>query len=133
MKIDGGQVLGGGPAGFPLYADPIGYAASQKRLLEDVRPKRLYAGHRFRLNDGTLLESVVDGPRVEQALRDSLALHDQLTEIARTIGGDLNEPTALSLRPVAEALGLPEQPLSWPPSIFVTMHGYRKLAAAATA
>jgi glyoxylase-like metal-dependent hydrolase (beta-lactamase superfamily II) len=129
---DGVQIHGGGPAGFPLYVDPIAYAASQKRLLEDVRPKRLYAGHRFRLADGTVLDSVIDGPQVDNALRDSLALHEQLTALAITIGGDLNEPTALSLRPVAEALGLaPDQPLSWPASIFMTMHGYRKLAAAA--
>ncbi len=128
---DGVQVHGGGAAGFPLYVDPIAYSASQKRLLDDVRPKKLFAGHRFRLADGTVLDSVVDGPQVAQALRDSLALHDQLADLAKIIGGDLNEPTALSLRPVADALGLsPDQPLSWPASIFITMHGYRKLAAA---
>ena len=38
------MVCGGGPAGFPLYVDPVAYGATQKRLLEDVRPKRLHLG-----------------------------------------------------------------------------------------
>ncbi len=48
---DGVQVCGGGAAGFPLYVDPVAYGATQKRLLEDVRPKQLHMGHRFRALD----------------------------------------------------------------------------------
>ena len=131
---DGVQVLGGGPAGFPLYVDPAAYSASMRRLLEDVRPKRLFAGHRFRLADGTILESTIDGPAVQAALRDGLALHERLTELVKTLDGDLAQPTAATLRPIAEALGMVgDQPQTWPASLFTTMHGYRKLAAAVSA
>src|SRR5262249_39890577 len=34
---DGVQVLGSASGGFPLYVDPGKYAASQKRLLDDVK------------------------------------------------------------------------------------------------
>jgi glyoxylase-like metal-dependent hydrolase (beta-lactamase superfamily II) len=130
---DGVQVTGMGPAGFPLYVDPLAYSASQKHILEDVRPKRLYAGHRFRLADGTVLESIIDGPHVEAALRDGLAMHEQILEASRAIDADnLDHPSLDALRPVAAALGLaPDQPTTWPTSVFLTLHGYRKLAAAA--
>jgi hydroxyacylglutathione hydrolase len=129
---DGVQIFGMGPAGFPLYVDPVAYSASQRRLLEDVRPTRLMAGHRFRLADGTVLDSIIDGPHVEAALRDSLVMHERLTGVARSISAaDLEQPSAQALRPAAEALGLaPDQPNTWPPSLFMTLHGYRKLAAA---
>jgi glyoxylase-like metal-dependent hydrolase (beta-lactamase superfamily II) len=132
---DGVQVLGGGPAGFPLYVDPAAYSASMHRLLDDVRPKRLYAGHHFRLADGTILDATIDGPAVQSALRDGLALHERLVELVRTLdGADLAQPTAQTLWPVAEALGLAgDKPETWPPSLFTTLHGYRKLAAAVSA
>jgi glyoxylase-like metal-dependent hydrolase (beta-lactamase superfamily II) len=130
---DGVQVMGIGEAGFPLFVDPVAYSASQKRLLEDVKPKRLFAGHHFRLADGTVLESVIDGPQVASALRDSLAMHERLSELSRSVDpGGLDQPTAEALRPVAESLGLkPDQPNTWPPSLFITLHGYRQLAATA--
>jgi glyoxylase-like metal-dependent hydrolase (beta-lactamase superfamily II) len=131
---DGVQVQGMGPAGFPLFVDPLAYSASQTRLLEEVKPKRLYAGHRFRLADGTVLESVIDGPQVEAALRDSLAMHERLIEVSRTIdAADLDAPKLDPLRPAAEALGFdPERHETWPPSLFITLHGYRVLAASTT-
>jgi hydroxyacylglutathione hydrolase len=129
---DGVQVLGSSSSGFPLYVDPVKYAASQRRLLEEVKPKRLLMGHRFRLDDGTPLESVIDGPQVEAALRDSLAMHQRLEELSRNAGAiDLRDPRALALKPVAEALGLPDQPAAWPSSFFITLHGYLKAAAPA--
>jgi len=50
-----------GSVGVPLYAEPVTYAASQKLLLEDVRPTRLHMGHRFRALDGSMFDSVIDG------------------------------------------------------------------------
>jgi glyoxylase-like metal-dependent hydrolase (beta-lactamase superfamily II) len=117
-----------GSAGMPLYADPTTYAASQHRLLEDVRPKRLHMGHRFRTADGTALDSILDGPRVETALRDSLALHDRLlaaVDKVRDVDPAKPEARAAALGPVAEALGLPaDQPGAWPSAFFITVHGY---------
>ena len=129
---DGVQVRGG-PSGFPLYVDPLAYRATQQKLLEDVRPTRVYAGHRFTLLDGTLLDSVIEGPRVAQALRDSLAFHDQIVEAARGVTSlDLAQPNALALAPAADALGYArDQPLTWPAAFFTTLHGYMKMAATA--
>ncbi|MBV9168470.1 MAG: MBL fold metallo-hydrolase [Chloroflexi bacterium] len=122
-----------GSAGMPLYVDPIAYQASQRRLLEDVRPKRLHMGHRFRLADGTPLESVLDGrDNVERALRESLAMHDRLVEAsARVSGLDPRQPDAraAALAPAAEALGFaPHDPAAWPAPFFITLHGYLERA-----
>jgi hydroxyacylglutathione hydrolase len=132
---DGVQVRGSASGGFPLYVDPLAYRATQQKLLEDVRPTRLYAGHRFALLDGTPLDSVIEGPQVEQALRDCLAFHDQIAEASRGVNAlDLAHPNALALGPAAEALGYQRsQPLTWPAAFFITMHGYMKVAAAPTA
>jgi hypothetical protein len=80
-----------------------------------------------------VLESVIDGPQVDAALRDSLAMHERLLEVSRMIDpADLESPTLDTLRPAAEALGFaPDQPATWPPSLFMTLHGYRKLGATA--
>ncbi|MDQ3811004.1 MAG: MBL fold metallo-hydrolase [Chloroflexota bacterium] len=132
---DSVQVVGSANSGFPLYVDPVAYGESQRRLQEDVRPRKLFMGHRFKLADGTTLDSVVDGPRVQAAVRDSLAMHERLSEVVRAITHlDLEHPTALALRPAAEALGFPaDQPLAWPGSLFITLHGYRKRSASVAA
>ena len=123
-----------GSAGIPLYADAATYGASQKRLLEEVRPKRLHMGHRFRGLDGTPGDSVLEGPAVENALRDSLAMHERLAEAARAVTAlDPDNPKALALAPAAAALGLSEDPASWPPPFFITMHGHLARAAASPA
>jgi glyoxylase-like metal-dependent hydrolase (beta-lactamase superfamily II) len=130
---DAVQACGGGAAGFPLYVDPIAYAATQKRLLEDVRPTRLHMGHRFRALDGTVLESVLDGPLVAQTLRDSLAMHERVVAAARNVTAlDLSNPKATALQPAAEALGVSGDPSTWPPSFFTTLHGHLARAAART-
>jgi len=131
----GDSVQIGGSAGIPLYAEPAAYAASQKRLLEEVRPTRLHMGHRFRGLDGTPGDSVLDGPAVEQALRDSLAIHDRMAAAARqVISIDVDHPKAAALAPAAAALGLPpEDPGTWPSPLFITLHGHLARAAATPA
>jgi glyoxylase-like metal-dependent hydrolase (beta-lactamase superfamily II) len=128
---DGVQI--GGSAGIPLYVDPVAYGATQKRLLEEVRPKRMHMGHRFRALDGSQLESVVDGPLVERALRDSLAVHERMLAAASTITTlDVANPHALALVPAARALGLQvDDPKAWPAPFFTTLHGHLARAAAA--
>ncbi|HEV7663807.1 MAG TPA: MBL fold metallo-hydrolase, partial [Chloroflexota bacterium] len=127
---DGVQI--GGSGGIPLYVDPVAYGASQKRLLEDVRPSRLFMGHRFRNLDGSVNDSVIDGPlQVERALRDSLAVHDKMVAAAAAVTGhDLDNPRAPALAPAARALGLGDDPSTWPAPFFTTLHGH--LARAAT-
>jgi hydroxyacylglutathione hydrolase len=125
-----------GSSGIPLYAEPSTYGASQKKLLEDVRPTRLHMGHRFRALDGTVFDSVLDGrPAVERALRDSMAMHERLTDAARRVTAvDVANPQgqAAALAPAAQALGLPtEDPAAWPPPFFITMHGHLARTASA--
>lgn len=129
----GDSVQVSGSAGVPLYADPVSYRASQQRLLEEVKPKRLHMGHRFKTLDGSVLESVVDGPDVGRALRDSLATHDRMAEAARRVTDhDPSHPTASSLAPAAETLGFnPSDPASWPPPFFITLHGHLVTATSA--
>jgi hypothetical protein len=124
-------VTGSASGGFPLYVEPEAYRATQRRLLEDVRPKRLHMGHRFRLADGTSLESVIEGDQVQRALRDGLATHERVMEALREVGHiDLDRPSPLALRPVAEAFGLdPSTPTAWPGALFITVHGYLRAAA----
>jgi glyoxylase-like metal-dependent hydrolase (beta-lactamase superfamily II) len=123
-----------GSVGVPLYADPVGYGASQRLLLDQVRPSRLYMGHRFRALDGSVLDSVLDGPAVERALGDSIAMHERMADAARTVTGlDVGNPTAAALAPAAAALGFPaESPAAWPPPLFITLHGHLARAASPT-
>jgi len=84
-------------------------------------------GHRFRALDGTVL----DGPRVEQALRDSLAMHERVVAAARNLMTvDVSQPKAAALRPAAEVLGVTGEPATWPPSFFTTLHGHLARATA---
>jgi hypothetical protein len=129
---DAVQVHGSANSGFPLFVDPVAYRATQLRLLDDVRPSRLYMGHQFRGLDGTtIMNSTLDGPAVAAALRDSLTMHERLTDAAgRVLSLDLDRPHALALDPAAEALGYQAgQPATWPSSLFTTLNGFLRAAA----
>jgi glyoxylase-like metal-dependent hydrolase (beta-lactamase superfamily II) len=127
---DSVQVCGSG--GIPLYAEPTSYAASQRKLLDDVRPKRLHMGHRFRALDGSSFDSVIEGPTVERAIRDSIAMHQRIVAAARTVGAvDTGDPKAAALSPAASFLGLGDDPTAWPSAFFTTLHGHLARAAAA--
>jgi glyoxylase-like metal-dependent hydrolase (beta-lactamase superfamily II) len=123
-----------GTAGIPLYVDPASYASSQKRLLEEVRPRRLHLGHRFRSPGGPPLESVLDGPSVERALRASLEMSARIHDAARRVVSlHPGNPRAAALEPAALALGLPaENPMDWPAAFFTTLHGHLAAAASRT-
>jgi glyoxylase-like metal-dependent hydrolase (beta-lactamase superfamily II) len=127
----GDSVQVSGTGGIPLFVDPDAYLASQQRLLTDVRPARVHLGHNFRRPDGTPLQNVLDGPAVEGALRESIAVHQRMASAADAVVDlNLEHPRAEALAPAAAALGLSTDPATWPPSIFATLHGY--LARAAT-
>jgi hydroxyacylglutathione hydrolase len=120
-----------GSAGVPLYVDPVKYGASQKRLLEEVRPARMHMGHRFKSLDGSNFDSVIEGPTVEKALRESIAMHERMASAARTVTDhDPSAPKAASLAAAAEMLGHnPADPSSWPAPVFTTLHGHLKTPA----
>ena len=121
---DSVQVCGSG--GMPLYVDPGAYGASQQKLLDDVRPSRLHMGHRFKSLDGSNFESVIEGPTVERALRESLEMHARLTSaVASVTAFDPATPKAAALAPALGALGFnADDPTTWPPATFITLHGH---------
>ena len=123
-----------GSSGIPLYVDPVAYGASQKRLLEEVKPTRLHMGHRFKSLDGTNFESVIDGPTVERALQESVAMHERMASAARAVTAfDASAPKAATLAPAVAALGFnPEDPKTWPPPAFITLHGHLAKGAQAS-
>jgi glyoxylase-like metal-dependent hydrolase (beta-lactamase superfamily II) len=131
---DGVQGNGSQSGQFPLFIDPVAYRASQQRLLDDVRPKRLYMGHRFRDAAGNLHDAQLERPAVADMLRDSLAVQERIAEAVKLVTpAAVEQPNALALGPAAEALGYaPDQPLTWPNALFTTLHGYLPRAAAPT-
>ena len=68
------------------------------------------------LVDGTILSNILDGPRVERALRDSIAIHERLAAAAAMVSdSDVAAPRAAALAPAARALGLDStDPTTWP-------------------
>jgi hydroxyacylglutathione hydrolase len=121
-----------GTQGIPLYTDPNAYSASQKRLLEEVRPARLYLGHRFQELDGRPLDPIVQGPAVETALRHSLEMYGRVVDATQRVTAlDIQQPRAAMLTDAAQALGLAADPMTWPASLFITLHGHLARASAA--
>ncbi|MHB8619192.1 MAG: MBL fold metallo-hydrolase [Chloroflexota bacterium] len=119
---DAVQVCGTSRGRFPLFPDPSAYRASVRRLLDDVRPKRLLLGHSFVDSAGRELESVLDGAQAQAALRDSLEMETRLASAAAASGNEIGLPY---FHRAAAALGYPpEDPGSWPGAFAATLGGY---------
>lgn len=116
----------GAHATFPLIEHPTGYRASVKKLLEDVRPKRLLMGHHFGGLDGVARNNILEQDAATAMLRDSAALATQLAELAPTITAPADRPNdPYQFKPVAELLGFPvDDPWQWPASVFITMDAF---------
>lgn len=123
---DAMQVAGSAGGRFPLFVDPAAYRATQRRLLEDVRPDRLYTGHRFLDLEGRALPEQIVGDDVSRALRASIQFEQRLeAAAARVRRPDGALPTAHDFAPAAEALGNPaDNPSAWPGPFFTTLGGY---------
>jgi hydroxyacylglutathione hydrolase len=122
----GDSVQGGGGGRFPLVEFPLSYRTSMKRLVEDVKPTRLFMGHRFGGPDGVLRENILDGDAATTMLRESGKLEAQLAEAAAAIKVPADRPNdPLQFAPAARVIGLnADDPMSWPSSVFITMDGY---------
>jgi hydroxyacylglutathione hydrolase len=129
----GDSIQGRGAHGsFPLIEHPIGYRSSVKRLLDDVRPKRMMMGHRFGGLDGVPRENILEGDAAATMLRESAELAEKLAAIAPTLAVPADRPNDPGqFAPVAELIGADTaDPKSWPPSIFVTMDAFRRASQA---
>jgi glyoxylase-like metal-dependent hydrolase (beta-lactamase superfamily II) len=125
----GDSIQGRGAGGsFPLIEHPNAYRASLKRVVEDVRPKRLLMGHRFGGLDGVARENVLEGDAAQTMLRESSEWAEQLAAIAPTLQAPADRPNDPGqFAPVAELIGANvADPVSWPPSIFITMDAFRR-------
>jgi hypothetical protein len=89
-------------------------------------------GHRFGGLDGVPRENILEGAAAETMLRESAELADQLAALAPTLtppAGRPYDPT--QFKPVAEMIGAnTADPVSWPPSIFLTMDAFRRASQA---
>ena len=123
----GDSVQGRGGGGtFPLVEFPLSYRTSIKKLVEDVKPTRLFMGHRFGGLDGKPRENILDGEAATAMLRESGELEAQLAQAAAAIqvpSDNANDPRQFAA--AAQVVGLPtDDPRSWPASVFITMDGY---------
>jgi glyoxylase-like metal-dependent hydrolase (beta-lactamase superfamily II) len=121
---DAVQVAGSSGNKFPLFVDPVAYRATQKRVREDVRPKRLFLGHRF-LDPDTQVpyENQLEGETLSQALRASAAFEGRIADAARLIAN--GGASAADFGAAAAALGYGDrEPKDYPPSFFATLSGY---------
>jgi glyoxylase-like metal-dependent hydrolase (beta-lactamase superfamily II) len=129
----GDSIQGRGAHGtFPLIEHPNGYRASLKRLADDVRPTRMLMGHRFGGLDGVPRENILEGDAAGTMLRESAELAEKLAAIAPTLAVPVDRPNdPAQFAPVAELIGAnPADPVSWPPSIFLTMDAFRRASRA---
>ncbi|MFJ7972747.1 MBL fold metallo-hydrolase [Psychrobacillus sp. NPDC096389] len=121
----------GGLSGLPTIEKPRLYRESIHRLLEEVRPSRLYLGHPFRNIKGELQSAQITGDEVTSVLRASLDMDAKLVDIVqRHLAGDTrtNESDGLygPFESIAAELGYTGDPRHLPCTFFVTMHGYQE-------
>ena len=128
----GDSIQGRGAHGtFPLIEFPTSYHASIKRLRDDVRPKRLMMGHRFGGLDGVPRDNILEGDAAATMLRESGELAARLAALAPTLKQPADHPyDPNQFAPVAEMIGANvNDPVSWPPSVFITMDAFRRASA----
>lgn len=121
----------GGLSGLPTIEYPRLYRESVHRLLEEVRPNRLYLGHPFRDANGELQSAQITGEEVASVLQASLDMDAKLAEVVqRNLSGDirLKESNGLygPFESIAVEIGYTGDPRHLPCAFFVTMHGYQE-------
>lgn len=128
FAADAVQMYGGEKSGIPAIEDPALYRQGIQRLL-DVRPERLYLGHRFRDGNGKVTEPVVEGDAVRAALLASLEMDEKLAGLVeRHLSSETKANDSLygPYAPIAEELDYTGDPRILPCAFFVTVHGYEK-------
>ena len=96
---DAVQIAGSsGSSRFPLFTDPDAYRRSLHRLLEQVRPGRLYLGHRFLDGGGAVADPVLSGAQVVRALESSLAIETKIASVMRQASAEAADRRDLVIR-----------------------------------
>ncbi|WP_342431300.1 MBL fold metallo-hydrolase [Neobacillus sp. FSL H8-0543] len=118
----------GGFSGLPTIEQPTLYRKSVRRLLEEVRPKRLFLGHPFRNLNGEMQSAQIEGEQVAALLQASLDRDANLSDVVKRhltngIPAEMHElygPFGL----IATEIGYTGDPRNLPCAFFVTMNGY---------
>ncbi|MFD6420987.1 MBL fold metallo-hydrolase [Streptomyces sp. NPDC060198] len=118
----------GAANGFPGYTDPDAYRTSLEHLRDEVRPRHLYLGHPYRRADGTPYGVELDEAQAREAITQSLAVEERVTEAAcRCLESGPQEADSpyAPFTGAAEELGYTGDPSLEPSPFFTSMHGYR--------
>lgn len=118
----------GGLSGLPTIEDPTLYRHSVQRLLEEIRPARLYLGHPFRNIKGELQSAQIEGDQVAAVLQASLDMDAKFSDLVkRHLSNGFPEEQHELYGPfgaIAEELGYTGDPRNLPCPFFVTINGY---------
>lgn len=129
FAADAVQMYGGAKSGIPAIENPTLYRRSIKRLLEEIRPTRLYLGHYFRGGSGEIFGAQIEGEDVQVVLQASLDMDRQLTEIVQrhSQGNHMvnKESVYGQFQSIADEIGYTADPTNLPCAFFVTIKGYQ--------
>jgi hydroxyacylglutathione hydrolase len=118
----------GGLSCMPTIENSTLYRKSIHRLIEEVRPNRLFLGHPFRNKDGDLLSAQLEGEQVAAVLQASLEMDAKLRDLVKRhlTNGQPAEHHELygPFGSIAEEIGYTGDPRNLPCAFFVTMNGY---------
>jgi hydroxyacylglutathione hydrolase len=120
----------GGLSGMPTIENSILYRKSIHRLLEEVRPKRLFLGHPFRNKECQMQSAQIDGVEVPRVLQASLDMDARLRDLIKrhlTTGQPAQQHDLYGpFGSIAEEIGYTGDPRHLPCAFFVTMNGYKE-------
>ncbi|AOH54394.1 hypothetical protein ABE28_008515 [Peribacillus muralis] len=131
FAADAVQIYGGAQSGIPTIEHPALYRKSLQHLLENVRPNRLYLGHKFRDGKGKVLSPQIDEDEVTAVLQASLEMDAKL---ALVVSRHMTENEASydnvgiygPFRSIAAELNYTGNPNHLPCAFFVTLNGYQE-------
>ncbi|MEH7177594.1 MBL fold metallo-hydrolase [Neobacillus vireti] len=120
----------GGFSGLPTIEAPTLYRKSIRRLLEEVRPKKLFLGHPFRDINGEMQSAQIEGEQVASVLQASLDRDANLRDLVKRhlANGLPSKQNGLygPFESIAEEIGYTGDPRNLPCAFFVTMNGYHE-------
>lgn len=131
FAADAVQIFGGTLSGIPTIENSEQYKASVERLLNDIKPNKLFLGHRFRDRQDQPIFPVLEGREaVDEVLNASLEKDAWLRHvIKRHLSRESVSIDESSLygefKEVAEDMDYAADPRNMPCSFFVTVHSYK--------
>lgn len=120
----------GGLSGMPTIENSRFYRKSIQRLLEEVRPNRLFLGHPFRNKDAQMQSAQIEGEEVPRVLKASLDMDAKLRDLVRRHLKNRQSADQHELYgpfgSIAGEIGYTGDPRHLPCAFFVTMNAYQE-------